>query len=64
MILAGQVFGQFKPVVRAQPNDELEAERQWATSFANTQGILAKLAEKARTNYLAGKTEPLDPDHL
>ena len=67
MIFAGHVFVQsrnFKPVVRTESSEELESERRWATAFANSQDTLVKLAEKARTNYLAGKTEPLDPDQL
>ncbi len=67
MIFAGQVFVQsrdFKPHVRTESSEELEAEQRWTISFINSQDALAKLAEKARANYLAGKTEPLDPDRL
>ena len=44
--------------------EELESEQRWATAFASSQAGLLKLAEQARANYLAGKTEPLDPDQL
>lgn len=43
---------------------EIEDEQRWAESFANSQDALAKLAERARKNYLAGKTDLLDPDAL
>jgi len=67
MIFAGHVFVQshkFKPIPRTESSEELESEQQWATAFAKSQDALAKLAEKARATYLAGKTEPLDPDLL
>ena len=67
MIFAGHLFVQsrnFKSVVRTESSEELESERRWVIAFANSQDALAKLAEKAHANYLAGKTEPLDPDLL
>jgi hypothetical protein len=67
VIYAGQALirsVKFKPPVRLGTNEELESEQRWSASFANSQDALTKLAEKARQNYLAGKTEILDPDKL
>ena len=67
MIFAGQVFVQstkFKPIAHSESSEELESERRWTAAFANSQDALVKLAERARANYLAGNTEPLDPDCL
>lgn len=67
MIYVGQAYIQsekFKPIVQLDTNEELESEQRWSTLFANSQDALTKLAEKARQNYLAGKTEILDPDKL
>ncbi len=44
--------------------DQLEADRKWDESFANSQDALAKLADEALAEYRAGKTRPLDPDKL
>lgn len=44
--------------------EEYESERQWTTLFANSQDALVALAEKARQEYVAGKTELLDIDKL
>ena len=43
---------------------ELESERRWDELFARSQDLLAKMAEEARKDYRAGRTEPLDPDKL
>jgi hypothetical protein len=43
---------------------ELESERRWDELFARSQDLLAKMAEEARQDYRAGRTEPLDPDKL
>lgn len=67
MILAGQVYVQstlFKPGRHVPTSEEIEAEEQWANAFANSQDALRKLAEKARADYLAGRTEILNPDEL
>jgi hypothetical protein len=39
--------------------EELASERRWAASFANSQDLLAKLAEKALADHAAGGTKPL-----
>jgi hypothetical protein len=56
------------PVVRfiIFPPDlqELEDERRWDRSFANSQDALARLADEALAEHHAGRTEPLDPDTL
>ncbi len=44
--------------------EELEAERAWDERFASGQDMLAAMADKARHNYQAGLTQPLDPDTL
>jgi hypothetical protein len=68
MIYVGQAFVQspkFNPNLRSNyTEEELESEQRWDASFARSQDALAKLAEKARNNYLAGNTELLDPDQL
>ena len=43
--------------------DELD-ERRWQKRFDETGEALDKLADKAIAEYLAGLTEPLDPDNL
>ena len=43
---------------------ELESERRWDELFSRSQDVLAKMAEEARAEYRAGRTEPLDPDKL
>jgi hypothetical protein len=43
---------------------ELESERRWDELFARSQDLLARLAEDARQEYRAGRTEPLDLDKL
>ena len=43
---------------------ELESERRWDALFAQSQDLLARMAEEARQEYRAGLTEPLDPDKL
>jgi len=43
---------------------ELESERRWEELFAESQDLLAQMAEEAREEYRAGLIEPLDPDKL
>lgn len=38
---------------------ELASERRWSEIFANSQDLLAKLAEKALAEHAAGCTKPL-----
>jgi hypothetical protein len=44
--------------------DELSSEERWNELFANSQDMLAKIAEEALAEHRAGKTKPLDPDNL
>ena len=39
--------------------EELASERRWSDSFAKSQDLLAKLAEKALAAHAAGRTKPL-----
>ena len=39
--------------------EELASEQRWAASFAKSQDILAKFAEEALAEHIAGKTNPL-----
>jgi len=39
---------------------EIDDEREWNTSFANSQDELARMAKEAVAEYKAGKTKPLD----
>ena len=43
---------------------ELESEARWADAFARSQDAMAKLADEALEEFLAGETELLDPDNL
>jgi len=44
--------------------DELQSERAWMKSFAESEDVLEKLADEAITEKRKGKTIPLDPDRL
>ncbi|ACB53204.1 hypothetical protein cce_3856 [Crocosphaera subtropica ATCC 51142] len=44
--------------------EEIEEERRWDNSFANSSDVLAKLANEAMAEYKTGKTEVLDPETL
>jgi hypothetical protein len=44
--------------------EELDDETRWETSFAASQDVLRKMAEEARDDFRAGRTEPLDPETL
>ncbi len=46
-------------VVAALVIEELASERRWSSSFANSQDLLAKLAEEALAEYASGRTKPL-----
>ena len=39
--------------------EELSSEQRWADSFARSQGLLTKLADKALAEHAAGRTKPL-----
>ena len=39
--------------------EELASEKKWSELFAQSQGLLAKLAEQALAEHRAGKTTPL-----
>jgi hypothetical protein len=43
---------------------EIETASKWDESFAKSQDLLKRLADKATAEYRAGKTEPLDPDNM
>jgi hypothetical protein len=60
-----EVVGLPGPSLRFKPEaTDVLVERQWDERFARSKGALAKLAARARANYAAGRTEPLDPDAL
>jgi len=44
--------------------DELLVEKKWERLFANSEDLLADLAEEALQEHRAGKTQPLDLDVL
>ena len=44
--------------------EELEDERRWQRSFAQSSQALAWLAEEALAEHRAGSTQPLDPERL
>lgn len=39
--------------------EELASEQRWTESFAKSQGLLEKMAEKALADHAAGRTTPL-----
>ena len=39
--------------------DEIDSEKNWATSFAKSQDLLSSMAAEAITEHAAGKTKPL-----
>jgi hypothetical protein len=44
--------------------DELLVEKKWERLFADSEDLLADLAEEALQEHRAGKTQPLDLDVL
>jgi hypothetical protein len=44
--------------------EELAADERWEAAFAQSQQALEHLAEEARKEHRAGRTEALDPDAL
>jgi len=44
--------------------EELESERKWDKLFAESEDVLAKLADEAAQEDSKGKTAPLDPENL
>jgi hypothetical protein len=43
---------------------ELEADARWDGAFGESLEELGALADEARSEFSAGRTEPLDPDKL
>ncbi len=43
---------------------ELEAEARWDELFADSQDLLAQLADEALAEHRAGRTKVLDPERL
>ena len=43
---------------------ELESEKKWATSFANSQDILSTLATDALAEHRSGQTQELDHEKI
>ncbi len=41
--------------------DEIEDEKRWRESFANSQKALARLADQARAEIARGEVLPFDP---
>jgi hypothetical protein len=44
--------------------EELAADERWEAALAQSQEALEQLAEEARKEHRAGRTEALDPDAL
>ena len=44
--------------------EEMETEKKWDESFANSQDMLAQMAEQALSEHKKGQTRPLDVDAL
>ena len=43
---------------------ELLSELRWGKAFANSEGLLAQLADEALAEHRAGRTLELDPERL
>jgi len=39
--------------------EEIASEQRWSVSFAKSQDLLAKFADKALADHAAGRTKPL-----
>jgi hypothetical protein len=59
-----QLPGNEQDAIAAIILEALEDDQWWATSFAESQDVLAKLAEEAMAEYRAGDTLPLEPETL
>jgi len=44
--------------------EELESEKKWDGAFANSQDMLAQMAEQALAEHKKGETRPLNVDAL
>jgi len=44
--------------------EELASERRWEKVFADSQDVLARLADEALAEHHAGRTQELDPEAL
>jgi hypothetical protein len=44
--------------------DELEAEKKWERTFAESENVLDRLADEALEDHRQGKTVPLDIEKL
>jgi hypothetical protein len=44
--------------------EEMEAEKKWDATFANSQDMLSKMAEQALAEHKKGETHPLDVNAL
>lgn len=42
--------------------DEILSEKKWLNTFAESEGVLEKLADEALSEYKQGRTKPLDID--
>jgi hypothetical protein len=44
--------------------EELASEQRWEKAFADSEDVLAQLADETSAEYRAGQTEELDPNRL
>lgn len=44
--------------------EEIESESRWSENFAESGGVLTRLADEALAEHRAGETRALDPDRL
>lgn len=69
-LFAGAAFRQSLPVpassepVVTNAAPSYDDDPVWNALFAQSQEMLAHMADEALAEFLAGKTEPLDPDTL
>ncbi|MBX3084177.1 MAG: hypothetical protein KF716_21260 [Anaerolineae bacterium] len=55
--------GQIRVVIEAiDAEAEVAEEAKWEASLAKSEDVLARMADKAHEDYLAGRTEEFDPD--
>jgi len=61
---ASRLSQQEQDIIAAWILEELASEQKWEKSFADSQDVLAQLADEALAEHSAGKTSELDLENL
>jgi len=61
---ASQLSEEEQEALAAWIIEELEDERRWESAFAESEDVLATLANEALEEYRRGQTQELDPEEL